>query len=223
LVYNLKNNFYFYKLKIKSLSWIKILEDKILLYSSKNSVKAKSLIDLSECEVRGSYISESILLLKNNLDIQNQKIPSNKSIEELISRPGLNSINLLNGNLLFVAEQKENFSSNCMKISENPNCINIFRKKMNSTSNVFGFRDNAFSDRFSFSKFEKENNNLNNNDDKDSNFSSNESLTGLFKQRLNYEIEIQHPFLEKCIIRGSNILEAFDLHKKIQQIISEYD
>ena len=38
-----------------------------------------------------------------------------------------------------------------------------------------------------------------------------------FLKRLNYEIEINHPFLDKCLIRGSNILEAFDFYKKIQE------
>lgn len=87
---------------------------------------------------------------------------------------------------------------------------------MNSTSNIFGFAGNSF-ERFSFSKFD---NKINCNDN-DNNLRGN--FNGLFKQRLNYEIEINHPFLEKCVIRGSNTLEAFELYKKMQQINSAFE
>jgi len=103
-------------------------------------------------------------------------------------------------------ERKENFNSlNLLRKSEKSQNSYLLKTKMNSSCNVFGFSKNL--ERSSYNKFE---NNVFKN-------------TTIFKNRLNYEIEINHPFLEKCVIRGSNTLEAFDLYKKLQQIITEFD
>lgn len=185
-----------------------------MLYPNYNSTKAKLLYDLNECEVRGNYISESILLQQQNFTNFNNKPTSGDLIGESNSKL-LSSDNLNEKNLLFLEDQKENISSNCLRNSEKTNCISLFNNKSNSSSKVLGFVENV-AERFSFNKFDR-GNNLNKNSNSDL------GLDKLFKQRLNYEIEIQHPFLEKCVIRGSNILEAFDLHRKIQQIIAEFD
>ena len=184
-----------------------------MLYTNKNSPKAKLLYDLSECEVKGNYISESILNQSSflNLNKNNVKKTSNNSLGESISKQ-LTSVKLSS---ILLEEQKENISSNRLGNPEKPNSINFFKTKMNSTSNVFGIAENTF-ERFSFNKFDDQRNiNID--------ILVNGNINGLFKQRLNYEIEINHPFLEKSFIRGSNVLEAFDLHKRMQQINAEFD
>lgn len=193
------------------------MDEKILIYTNKNASKAKLFYDLNECELKGKYINESILndenlttLKKNNLHIISENNLNTVSLSK-------QTTSIYSDNNFIFEEQKENISSNHLFNQDKPNSINTFRTKMNSTSNVFGLAENS-SQRFSFNKFENKNyTNIIMNDVVKPN------LNCLSRSRLNYEIEINHPFLEKCVIRGSNILEAFDLHKRMQQIVAEFD
>ena len=177
------------------------MDEKILIYTNKNASKAKLLYDLSECEARGNYINE-IIFNQNNLINNTNKTNITNNTEGKPLRKDFSTNSILRMSSRFLQEEKENiFISDYFKIQE----TNLIKNKINSTSNVLGITDSNFS-RFSYNKFDKNNENC-----------------LLFTKRLNYEIEINHPFLEKCVIRGSNVLEAFDFYKKIQQITSEYE
>lgn len=195
-------------------SWIKFLDDKLLIFTNKNSSKAKLLYNLAECEIRGKYINEFIFNQNkifenkknsfNNFNIRNSK----KNLTKEFSLFSFNN-NTRSSNTSNNASEKEGFKENEGIEKNNQENSSVYfskdRAKINSYSNILNYPSE---------KIETEDSSLRNNKEQD--FS-------LFKKRLNYEIEITHPFLEKCVLRGPNLLEAFDFYRKIQQIVSQAD
>lgn len=126
--------------------WIKIFNDKLLIYLKKNAEKANLIYDLRECEIRGNYIEESKFDKRNT-----------------------------------IMKHNSNSFVNILKKSS-VNLQDIYQRKRSSSN---------------YQRQEPEK-----------------------MSQLNYLIEIDHPYLQKCVLKNDYIFEALDFYKQLKQIIN---
>jgi hypothetical protein len=136
---------------INNFRWIKILNNKLLIFNSENSNKANIIYDLTECEIRA-----------NSLEITNLNI--NTGIK----------------NELTTGKKNSNSTKNLITVKNDKN-----GKKVNSSST---------------NKILKFNSDVEN-----------------YK---NYEIEIDHPYLQKCLIKSESIFETLEFYSQIKNLVN---
>jgi hypothetical protein len=135
--------------------WVKILDQKLLVYYKEKAQKANVIYDLDECEIKGSYI---------------QEIP-----QDLLK--------------IYKRNSNANFKLN-------PLCLETkssIRKRRSS--------DHLTTLTTSTSDEESENSRKH--------------------SHLNYLIEIDHPYQQKCLIKGESVFETLEIYNKLKKLSME--
>ena len=118
--------------------WIKIINDKLLIFNNNTSSKAFSSYDVKECEIIGKVVEE--------VDVSNnQKRLSHCNLTGPLHGTSISSDNILNAN---------------NKYYENIDLV----------------------------------------------------------KQLNYIVEIDHPYLQKCLIKSKNLIDSMDFYNQILNI-----
>ena len=225
-------------------SYLKIIQGKLFVYDNAKAKKAKIMYDLKECEINGAYMNEvfsadnnnkvhKVHNNNNNTILSNLRHSTKHSIfsnsstnpQLIFENPEVifNKLNQIQNQKVYIEKEIE-----IEKSPFNPNNTNTTTSCCNNENKSkltphFPF-NNAVSEKiekedFLLEELEKVPDNTNNklSSTKSNNLIRHPSFENI--SPLNYKIEIEHPYLEKCVFKGAQLIESYQIYHQILETL----